>query len=162
MDRVGKDGLRQIAIAGANIVSTYLSGLPVTDAEGVFLPGDLGVVRAEEVYVSGRTGDVIIIRGSNIPAVQMEMVLADKVGLRRGAIAMYQSSSATIGIVAEAAPVENDRDMENLKSQLSRACWEVVGLRPSAVTVIAKGSLPRTASGKLRRSQLADGLLREV
>jgi cyclohexanecarboxylate-CoA ligase len=76
---VGRDQEGEIRVTGPNLCLGYMD--PALDAEGFdedgyFRTGDLGIVRADDhVVITGRLKDVIIRKGENISAKEVEDLL---------------------------------------------------------------------------------------
>jgi acyl-CoA synthetase (AMP-forming)/AMP-acid ligase II len=115
--------------------------------------GDLGFVDEGELFLSGRVKDLVIIRGANHPPQEFEECLEGLPGLRTGcAVAlgavlegMQEESLLVLAEVTEDAT-------EGLASAIASAIVERTGVKPQVVELLAPGTLPRTSSGKLRRS----------
>ena len=116
--------------------------------------GDLGFVDAGELYVCGRTKDLVIIRGANHAPQVFEECLESLAGVRTGcAVAVGfiapDTHDEALLILAERA----DDPPSDLAHQISSAIVSRTGIRPHTVMVLAPGTLPRTSSGKLRRAE---------
>jgi acyl-CoA synthetase (AMP-forming)/AMP-acid ligase II/aryl carrier-like protein len=119
--------------------------------------GDLGFIHDGDLYITGRTKDVIFINGQNYYAHDIEAIAADVEGLELGKIV--------------AAGVRNpDTDMDELVlfilfrgdlagfPEPARAAAAVVNERTGARVSVAVpvSSIPKTTSGKLQRFSLQD------
>ncbi len=116
--------------------------------------GDLGFVDGGELYLCGRTKDLVIIRGANHAPQEFEECLESVQGVRTGcAIAVGfiapDTHDEALLILAEHA----DAPPDDLVQQVSAAIVARTGIRPHTVKVLAPGTLPRTSSGKLRRAE---------
>jgi acyl-CoA synthetase (AMP-forming)/AMP-acid ligase II len=122
--------------------------------------GDLGFVFNGELFVSGRSKELLILRGQNVfPADIEAAALAASAAIVPGgvaAIGIEQNGTEALVLVVEAHAGHPDV----LASHLDRAIGEAVALAtghvPAAVTLVDAGSLPRTTSGKLRRGEIAE------
>jgi fatty-acyl-CoA synthase len=143
------------------LMSGYLDRPAATAAvmrDGWLDTGDLGFLAAGELYLVGRAKDVVILRGRNHAAEEIEGALAHVAGLRPERV-------AAVGWLAEDA--EEERLVLFVERQAGRApgddaalaaaCDEVVlaavGVSPARIEVVAPGTLPVTSSGKLRRQE---------
>ncbi|MDA8457076.1 amino acid adenylation domain-containing protein [Acidovorax sp. GBBC 3334] len=119
--------------------------------------GDLGFMHEGQLVVTGRTKDLIILRGHNVYPQDVERVIEAEVeAVRKGRVAVF----AVQGAHSEGmgAAVEVSRGMQKLVSPqalvdaLSEAVSETVGEPLSVVLLLEPGTLPKTTSGKLQRS----------
>ncbi|MFM0213244.1 amino acid adenylation domain-containing protein [Paraburkholderia sediminicola] len=128
--------------------------------------GDLGFMSDERLYVNGRVKDLIIVRGQNLYPQDIEATLAARVAaLRPGRIAAFAVAQGKdgeagegIGIAAEVSRVTaRDLDEAALFAQIEAAIVDAHREPVAAIAILKPGTLPRTSSGKLRRSACAHG-----
>ncbi|CAM3687654.1 non-ribosomal peptide synthetase [Paracidovorax anthurii] len=119
--------------------------------------GDLGFVLEDQLVVTGRLKDLIILRGHNVYPQDVERAIEAEVeAVRKGRVAVFPVQ----GVQSEGigAAVEVSRGMqklvppEKLVEVLSAAVSEAVGEPLSVVLLLEPGTLPKTTSGKLQRS----------
>jgi fatty-acyl-CoA synthase len=123
-------------------------------ADGWLKTGDLGYLADGELFVTGRSKEQIIVGGRNITPTDIEAAIARRLDLPLGRLAALGRRTA-LGTQEIVLVVETrDTGSAELRTSLSRACFEVCGLAPGAVELVERGSLPRTSSGKLRRLEL--------
>ena len=126
--------------------------------DGWFRTGDLGYLVDGELYVTGRSKDVIIIRGYNYYAEDIERVIQDVSGLRRGNIIAFgarNGSTEHLVIVAE-SKLQDEEELRTVRDEVSARILENVGVAPQEVLLLPPGSVPKTSSGKLQRRQMRD------
>ncbi|MGK6316657.1 condensation domain-containing protein, partial [Neorhizobium sp. DT-125] len=119
--------------------------------------GDLGFLVDGHLYVSGRLKDLIIIRGQNYYPQDIERAVGDPVdALRKGRISAFPiiaGGQETIGIAAEVSPAKFERlGGDVILDQIRAAVASSHGEAPGLMLLLRPGDLPRTSSGKLRRS----------
>ena len=119
--------------------------------------GDLGCVVAGELYITGRDKDVVVKNGANYAAEDLELTV-DELRLAP----LHPSGCAAFGY--------DDGKQERLVivNEIARdavAAWSDVGdhivaaiaaahgTPPDTVMFVQRGSIPRTTSGKIRRSE---------
>ncbi|CAE6815656.1 non-ribosomal peptide synthetase [Paraburkholderia nemoris] len=138
----------------------------VNDANGEqrwLRTGDLGFMSDERLYVNGRVKDLIIVRGQNLYPQDIEATLAARVAaLRPGRIAAFAVAQGKdgegIGIAAEISRVTaRDLDETALFAQIEAAIVDAHRESVAAIAILKPGTLPRTSSGKLRRSACVQG-----
>jgi amino acid adenylation domain-containing protein/non-ribosomal peptide synthase protein (TIGR01720 family) len=119
--------------------------------------GDLGFLMDGRLFISGRHKDLIIVRGQNLYPQDIEQAVSERVpDLRKGRIAAFPvmaEGSEAIGIAAE---LPRARVRRRDAGEIFRAITDAVAStyqEPVGVILLLKpGTLPRTTSGKLRRS----------
>ncbi|HEY0184752.1 MAG TPA: AMP-binding protein, partial [Rhodopila sp.] len=124
--------------------------------------GDLGFMHGGRLFVSGRLKDLIILRGQNIYPQDIEQRVAEQVkDLRKGRVATFALSDhdpTGFGIAAEISRVKLRQIGE--QEVFRRICHAVAASHQEPVQTILllqPGDLPRTSSGKLRRSACVPG-----
>lgn len=124
----------------------------VLDAAGWLDTGDLGYRIGEELVVTGRAKDLIIVNGRNLWPQDLEWTLEDGVPeLRTGDVAVF--SVTRDGEERIVALVERrGRDEEELRGRIGELARSHFGVIVDIVMVKAR-SLPVTSSGKLSRSK---------
>jgi acyl-CoA synthetase (AMP-forming)/AMP-acid ligase II len=132
----------------------------VLSADGWLRTGDLGFVDDEGyLYITGRLKDVILLGGENVLPADIEEIVDDVPGVRySAAIGLDSERTGTqrLHVVAEvrseAAGAGEYRDLvREIVSRVHRSR----GHRPSRVVLVRSGTIPKTSSGKIQRSRLA-------
>lgn len=159
----------EICIAGENVTTGYWNNEDATqqsfdtvlDASTnqhlrVFRTGDLGFKSNGHLYVSGRLKDLIIINGRNYFPQDIENFVASiSTAFRFGGGACFSldvNGQERLVIVQEVG-----RTLEQNPGDLSRNIVDKIlleyHLRPYAVVLIKRGTIPKTTSGKIRRNE---------
>jgi acyl-CoA synthetase (AMP-forming)/AMP-acid ligase II len=117
--------------------------------------GDLGFIQAGELFLCGRAKELVILRGANHAPQEFEECLDGVAGVRAGCAVAFGyvpegEDGEALGLL-----VETEGDVPNLAETLRGLVAERTGVRPHVVVLLAPGTLPRTSSGKLRRSEAA-------
>lgn len=127
------------------------------DGEGPFLrTGDLGFVLDGQLHVTGRRKDVVVVRGRNLDAHDIEEAVTAVVDEPR--MGMTAALSATgdgherLVIVQELGRTPTERATA-IAEDIQRAVAQRFEVRADDVVLARTGSLPRTTSGKLRRAE---------
>lgn len=131
--------------------------------EGPFLrTGDLGFLMDDELFVTGRIKDLIIIRGRNHHPQDIERtVQAAHPALRVGcgiAFSLDEGAGEQLVVVQEATP-SDDLDLDAVLQAIRRGVTESHDLHAHRVVLIAPRTIPKTSSGKLQRRACRDALL---
>ena len=150
--RLSDGQIGRLWVTGPSIMERYLDGSP-PPIEGEWLDtGDLGFVYDEELYITGRAKDVLVIRGRNHDPSTLEAALNGVTGVRTGCTAAVSQ----ISDIGERILVFVETRGEHT-SDLSEACIQAVraatGVTPDVVVLLKPGTLPRTSSGKIRRGE---------
>lgn len=157
------DGEGEIWIAGPHVTRGYLSRDPANlfgELDGVchLRTGDLGYLRGGELYVTGRTKDVIVYRGVNFHAVDVEAAAVDAAGKVAGMAAAFLVDSETDPLPVLVLETRGEPDRSRAAAVLA-AVLAKTRLRLGLVVLVPPRSVPRTSSGKVRRSACRTALL---
>ncbi|MFI9816301.1 fatty acyl-AMP ligase [Saccharothrix variisporea] len=155
----GEREVGQLRVRGEAVTPGYLTvdgPRDTQDADGWLDTGDEGYVVDGQVVVCGRRKDVIIMGGRNIYPTDIERAATSVEGVRAGnAVAVRLDAGSRrerFAVVVESKLAGEDDAVKELTKQISARVVDAVGLRPFTVVVLKPGSLPKTPSGKLRRS----------
>ncbi|MDB5212364.1 MAG: Long-chain-fatty-acid--CoA ligase, partial [Myxococcaceae bacterium] len=127
-----------------------------TSGETWLFTGDLGyTVKNEadgqrEVFICGRLKDMIIVRGRNFYPSDLEWVVSEMPGVRRGNVVAFSAEingEEQLVITAEGMSTE----AEALKTTIAQRIVADFALTPHEVVIVPQGTLPRTSSGKPQR-----------
>ncbi|NJQ13669.1 fatty acyl-AMP ligase [Streptomyces bohaiensis] len=156
---VGDRTVGRLRLRGTSIARGYLTAdgpAPLTDEEGWLDTGDLGYLVDGEIVVCGRAKDVIIVGGRNLYPTDIERAADSVAGVRAGnVVAVRLDAGARRESFAVAAESRHHGDPEQerlLRSLITTRVVDALGARPASVHIVAPGTLPKTSSGKLRRS----------
>jgi fatty-acyl-CoA synthase len=131
--------------------------------DGWFRTGDLGFLEGENLYVTGRSKDVIIVRGKNYHAHDIERVVRSVAGADEGNCAAFAvRGDSTDRLVLAVETRVRDDDSERLRKDIVRRVWVATTLRVGDVVFVPPGTLPVTASGKVKRSLTKERYLEEA
>jgi fatty-acyl-CoA synthase len=123
--------------------------------DGWLESGDLGYVVDGELYLTGRKKDLIIKGGRNLYPHEIEAIVGRVAGVRTGCVVAFgapDEASGTEKLVVVAEARDQTRAGE-LATEITRAVSESVGVPPDIVRIVPVHSIPKTSSGKLRRSE---------
>ncbi len=150
----------------------------LANGAGPFLrTGDLGAMIDGELFVTGRAKDVIVLRGYKYYPQDIELTVERQhPAIRAGCVAAFAldgGDGETVGVVMELDPRQLPIDRESRQrtfTEIVEAVRAAVatehGVMLSVVAMAMVGGVPKTSSGKLRRSAcrdaLTDGSLEEL
>jgi fatty-acyl-CoA synthase len=150
----------EIALAGPSVMRGYWND-PVATAEtirdGWLHTGDLGYVRNGDLFVCGRTKDLIIAHGRKYHPQDLESAVDEVPGIRRGRVVAFgvpgESLSAAdrVVIVVEATGTQ---DIAGIEAEVRRRVGNALGLFVDEIVAAPAGTVERTTSGKIRRTAL--------
>lgn len=156
---VGKLLVRACSNFGGYLHRPQLNG---TDAQGWFDTGDLATLDANGyIRISGRSKDVIIRGGENIPVFEIEALLYKHPAVAQVAIVAY--ADERLGERACAVVVPKAGQTLDLAGMVEFLKSQKVALQYIPERLIVRDAMPATPSGKIQkfklREMLRDGLL---
>lgn len=134
-------------------------GAHLPDGRGPYLrSGDLGVLIDGELHVTGRLKDIVIVQGRTLDAHDVETAVRQSVpGDPQGMTAAL--STADDGherfVLAHEVGRRLERPPDEVVQEVQAAIAARFDVRADEVVLLRIGALPRTTSGKLRRSEAA-------
>jgi acyl-CoA synthetase (AMP-forming)/AMP-acid ligase II len=150
---LGEGQLGEVRVSGASVAKGYLmaDGSTIGFGDGSFSTGDVGVMWNEEIYIIGRRGVSIKLRGKKLFAEDVEERIGELDGMRSGGYAVTVGSTASDDVIGVVVEGTRDQWVPEVKSLLRRFGAHDVRV----ILVSGKGnSIPRTTSGKVRREVL--------
>src|SRR5690554_1618338 len=164
---VGERIVGEVLTRGPSVTSGYFQNEEATRNAfmGDFLrTGDLAYMADAYIYICGRVKDLIIVRGENHYPQDIEWLVGDLEGVRRGNVIAFSTVVNDVEELVVAAEA-NSTDAENLRRTIPVAVVEEFGIRPHHVAIVPLGTLPKTSSGKVQRQKARllyeDGALAE-
>jgi fatty-acyl-CoA synthase len=151
----GREG--EITVRGPSGAGSYFEDREAS--EGVFRngwthTGDLGFIYRSELYPSGRLKDLIIVNGRNIHPEDIEAAVGDLQGICKGGVVVFgvaDSQGEAIIVVAEVRNTTDD--LRAVQRAVRGTVGAMTGVTTRDVVLVEKKVLPRTTSGKSRRSE---------
>ncbi len=128
------------------------------DAEGWFDTGDLARMDAQGyVRITGRSKDVIIRGGENIPVVEIESLLYRHPAIAQAAIVAYPDER--LGERACAVVVTKPGQAFTMEAMVAYLKEQKVALQYIPEKLIVQDAMPSTPSGKIQKFKLREQLL---
>ena len=153
----------EIEVAGPGLMRGY-RGVPPEEqpftGDGWLRTGDAGYLAEGELFVTGRLKDLIIVFGRNYSPEEFEWEAQQVTGVRPGrcvAFAAIEEGEGRAVVLFEPAP---GTDPEQTASEVRRKISVTIGVAVADVVPVAKGTVVKTTSGKLRRAVLRDAYAR--
>ncbi|HSE93703.1 MAG TPA: AMP-binding protein, partial [Methylomirabilota bacterium] len=148
-----------VEFRGPSVTDGYFRNPAATAAvvrDGWMDSGDLGYRARGELYVTGRRKDLVIKAGRNVHPQEVEEVVGEVPGVRKGCVAAFGVGDPATGTERLVLVVETRATAPEARARLEAAVRERVvdalGLPPDLVELAAPGSVLKTSSGKIRRS----------
>ncbi len=120
--------------------------------------GDLGFLKDDHLFVTGRLKDLIIIRGQNHYPQDIELTVEQSHSALRtgcGALFSVEVNSEEQLIVAyeleKSVTLNNSEEADLILSSIQKAVSEQHGLQVYAIALLKTGTVPKTSSGKISR-----------
>lgn len=131
---------------------------------GWLVTGDRGYVAGGELFLTGRSKDLVIRGGRNLHPEDVEQPLTEIPGVRRGGVVVFGSpdprlASERLVVVAE-TDVEDPAAREALEWQITQTATHLLGATPDQVALVTPGAVLRTPSGKIRRTDTREAFER--
>ncbi|NET25239.1 SDR family NAD(P)-dependent oxidoreductase [Okeania sp. SIO1I7] len=159
---VGESEIGSVQIQGVSVTSGYYQN-PVATKEAFtkddwFNTGDLGFLKAGQLTITGRQKDVIIINGLNYYSHEIEAVVEELAGIEVSytaacAIREYQQDTDKLAIFFSTQKTE-DNDLIELLQEIRSVVVKSIGINPDYLIPVEPEKIPKTAIGKIQRTQL--------
>ncbi len=143
--------LGEIWVRGAGVTDGYVN----TTAEGLFAAdwlrvGDVGYMAEGELFVTGRSNEVIVRLGQKYHPEDIEQAVQRATSVPPGGCVAF---SPLAGRQGDLVVVVEATGADDLAGEVSAAITNAIGLTPSQVLIVPRGTLPTTPNGKLQRAR---------
>ena len=123
--------------------------------------GDLGFVYEQEVFVCGRTKDMIIIRGLNYYPQDIEAIVAENTSIRKGCVAAFALEDQGRESLIVMAGLKNKKAIPDAFS-INDKLVDYLGISADSFVFVPARAIAKTSSGKIMRYQNKNHLLRNA
>jgi 1-acyl-sn-glycerol-3-phosphate acyltransferase len=118
--------------------------------------GDRAYLAGGDVYITGRIKDIIIRAGRHLYPREIEEAVAEIPKIRKGGVAVFSVSDPSVGterviVLAETREV-NPAAKAKLQASAHEVVTETAGTPPDEIVLAPPHTVPKTSSGKIRRS----------
>jgi len=135
------------------------------DAEGWYDSGDQGYIAEGQVYIIGRSKDLIINAGKNVYPQDLEALVNGVEGVHAGRAVAFGVPDEEEGteLIAVVAEVDSDdpKEHKRIKQAIRQAVARGSDVTLNYVTLVGAGWLIKTSSGKISRAKNRDKWLAE-
>ena len=157
-----------VLVQGASLMTGYFNN--PSDTDKVLKPGgwldtgDLGFVFEDDLYVTGRRTDVIIVNGRNIRAQDIEEIAEQQPEVKAreaSAFGVTDASGSTTVVLVIECRLTSSTDRQSFINRLQRLVYMAFGVN-CLVELVPPHTLPRTSSGKLSRFAARQGFIQRT
>jgi fatty-acyl-CoA synthase len=169
-DASSRNDVGEIAIKSDFLFTEYWKNPDATSkaftADGYFRTGDSGFVKGDDVFVTGRLKDIIIIQGKNFHAGDIEACLAGVEGTIPGrvvALGMMDESmgSERLVVLAESSATEAAQ-RKSITDSIRTRIFAELGVPVSMTRLLPPRWLIKSTSGKMARLENKDKFLKSL
>jgi acyl-CoA synthetase (AMP-forming)/AMP-acid ligase II len=154
----------ELRISGPSVMNGYWEDAERTREAfaGPFLKtGDLGFLHQGNVYICGRSKEVVIVNGRNYYPQDLEWEAGRVDGVRKGNVVAFGARDPSgverdrerVVLAFEVQEPERLRHASSLLADVRKAVQEGLGLTLDDAVALPPGALPKTSSGKLQRAK---------
>jgi acyl transferase domain-containing protein/acyl-CoA synthetase (AMP-forming)/AMP-acid ligase II len=167
LTRCGEDKVGEIWLQGESVSQGYWKRPEETQqtfqaylsdtGEGPFLrTGDLGFIKQDQIFITGRLKDLIIVRGRNHYPQDIEQTVEQShSALRAGCGAAFSVEAHGEEQMVVVQEIErrgrHNLDVDEVIQHIRRALVEQHEVTPYAIVLVRTGTIARTTSGKVQR-----------
>ena len=155
-EKAKSEDCTELPISISSAFQNRLADQPV-DSPPYLHTGDLGFMHEGELYVTGRSKDVIILRGRNHYPQDIEYSVYGAVGDYLDqivAVSCRVPSGEALAVVAELQRSTSEQHWPEVIRQIRRIVIEQHEVDPRRIVLVRTASIPRTTSGKVQRSEV--------
>ncbi|MFR9751481.1 fatty acyl-AMP ligase [Nocardia sp. 004] len=154
----GPDLVGRVQFRGPSTTPGYFRLPEVTAAalvDGWWDTGDVGYLRDGRLRITGRSKDLIIIRGANYLPTDFEIAAEQVEGVRPGGVVAVgrtdaEGMSEDLHLIVETTLESAEHD--TLARAVRAAVSKRTGVLAAGVRIVAPRSIPKTTSGKVQRA----------
>jgi fatty-acyl-CoA synthase len=142
----------EVWVRGPGVTDGYINdGDNESFAGGWLRVGDLAYMDQGELFVIGRSDEVVVHFGEKYHPEDIERAVLKVTGLSPRSCAAFSRQDGEAGEFV--VVVETDH-LPELPRRASAAVAEAIGIAPSEILAVPHGTVPTTPNGKLQRSKL--------
>jgi fatty-acyl-CoA synthase len=153
---VGERIVGEIVLRGPSVMKGYDQQAELTTQtlrNGWLHTGDLGYLVDGELYVCGRTKDMIILNGRNYYPQDIEWSVNEIPGVRKGNVVAFGTNAFSAKEKVVVVVETKETNEKELIDKVKRKVQEAHGILLDDVMLVPPGALPKTSSGKLQRAR---------
>lgn len=124
--------------------------------DGWWSTGDLGYIAEGNLYITGRAKDIIIKAGRNIYPQEIEEIVEQVPGVRKGRVIAFgtpDKRNGTEKLIVVAETHEKDKAaQQTIHAAIIKCVATTIGIPPDEVITAPPDTISKTSSGKLQRN----------
>jgi acyl-CoA synthetase (AMP-forming)/AMP-acid ligase II len=148
----------EVAIKSDCMLTGYYNRPDLTQKafnDGWYLTGDLGYLVNDELFITGRKKDLIIVGGKNIYPQDVERLAGEVDGVHPGRVVAFgifnqRTGTEDVVVIAESNP-KSVEDRYNIADEIRSVVTKNSDIALRNVNVVERGWLLKTSSGKIAR-----------
>lgn len=159
----------EVAIRSNCLFTEYFNNPKATQyafKEDWYLTGDYGYLVDDELFITGRKKDLIIVGGINIFPQDIENVITGMEGVYPGRVVAFGVPNENLGtedvVVIAETEIQNPLVRENIAEAIRKKVTQETSVALRKVYVVNHGWLIKTSSGKLSRAANRNKLLETI
>lgn len=148
-----------ICVRGPGVFAGYWRDSAATDAalrDGWLWTGDLGLRADGDLWITGRSKDLLIVNGQNLSPHELEWVAERATGgggtVRAGAFSVERRGAGEVPVLA--VEVAETAALAALEREIRTRVGHAFAVPLADVVFLRRGALPKTTSGKVQRAEL--------
>jgi len=163
----------EIWLRSASVASGYYNrpeeieerfGVQTADGDGPFLrTGDLGLIRNQHLFVTGRRKDLLIVNGRNLYPQDIEELVQDvhPASAARGVAVVVDTDDSERLVVIQTVKTDklDETSLAQLASTIKVAVARSFEIPAPSVVLVGRGGIHLTTSGKVQRASMRAAFL---
>jgi fatty-acyl-CoA synthase len=149
------DALADVTVRSPSLASGYLADPETTRSrfrDGAVVTGDLGFKVDGELFLVGRTDDLLSVGGRNVYARELEDAIGRLDPIRSGCCTIIDApTNGTARLVALLELKQPTDDLRSIARSAARLATAKAGVDLDECVFLEKGALPKTPTGKVQR-----------
>ncbi len=158
-----------VVVRGPSLMKGYFEDPKASAAvlvDGWLWTGDLGFFLEDELFITGRAKDMIIQRGRNYYAEDLERAAERVQGVRPGGAVAFglhdEETSRELAILVIESRIAEEPRQQELVKLVADTVLEMCEVRIDEVVIVPPRTIPKTSSGKKQRSLCRELYLKDL